>query len=62
MEIHNIIGQLVKALINSNIKKGRHQISWNGKNESGQCVSSGIYYCRMKRAKMESILRMIMIK
>ncbi len=62
LSIYNIRGQLVKTLINSNIKKGRHQISWNGKNESGQTVSSGIYYCKLKNDNMETVRKMILIK
>ena len=44
LEIHNILGQLVTTLINSDLPKGNHFIEWNGKNESGNFVSSGIYF------------------
>ena len=62
LSIYNIKGQLVKTLLDSNITKGPHRIIWDGKNESGQNVSSGIYYCRLKSDKQESIIKMILIK
>ena len=62
LSIYNIRGQLVKTLINSYLDSGKHQISWDGKNESGQSVSSGIYYCKLKSDKQESVRKMILIK
>ena len=62
LSIYNIRGQLVKTLINSYLDRGKHQISWNGKNESGQSVSSGIYYCRLKSGNQETVRKMILIK
>ena len=62
LSIYNIKGQFVKTLIDSNIKKGKHQVIWNGKNEFGQSVSSGIYYCRLKSDNLETFRKMILIK
>lgn len=42
--IYNIKGQKVKTLIDEERKAGLHQISWNGLDDNGNSVSSGVYY------------------
>ena len=44
LEIHNILGQLVGTLINSEMTSGNHTVEWNSKNGAGNPVSSGIYF------------------
>ena len=41
--IYNIRGELVRTLESGNQTAGRHETSWNGLNDAGQLVSSGIY-------------------
>jgi flagellar hook assembly protein FlgD len=41
-------GQLVRELINGAANAGSHQVVWNGKNESGQMIASGLYFCRIE--------------
>lgn len=43
LEIFNLAGEKVATLLNDTIQSGRHSIKWNGKNNSGQNVSSGTY-------------------
>jgi hypothetical protein len=42
--IYNARGRLVRSLVKSSEKAGSHQISWNGKDEFNNTLSSGIYY------------------
>ena len=44
IRIFNAKGQLVRQLVNSDMSKGYKSVVWDGKNESGQEVSSGIYF------------------
>jgi flagellar hook assembly protein FlgD len=41
--IYNIRGELVRTLESGNQTAGRHETNWNGLNDGGQIVSSGIY-------------------
>ncbi len=41
--IYNIKGQKVRSLVNGQIPAGYHTVTWNGKDENGRNVSSGIY-------------------
>lgn len=44
LEIFNIKGQLVKKLVDADYKAGSYVIEWNGKDEKGKSVSSGVYF------------------
>jgi flagellar hook assembly protein FlgD len=45
--IFDILGNEVKTLFNSETEPGTFELSWNGINNRGKDVSSGIYYARM---------------
>jgi len=62
MDIFNQKGQLVKTLLNTELPAGFHQITWNGKDQNGSPVSSGIYYYRMRSGKYSSTRKMILMK
>ena len=60
--IYNIKGQKVKSLINQNMGAGQHSVIWNGTDDSGKPVSSGIYFFKMKTSKKTSSKKMILLK
>ncbi|MDP2172535.1 MAG: S8 family serine peptidase [Candidatus Cloacimonadaceae bacterium] len=62
IEIFNQKGQKIKTLVNSDFPTGNHSIAWNGKDDNGNGVSSGIYYYRMKSGKFSSTRKMVMMK
>jgi flagellar hook assembly protein FlgD len=43
LSIYDTRGRYVKTLIDSELESGAHKIVWDGKNEEGKSVSSGIY-------------------
>ena len=47
LNIYNIRGQLVKRVKNGNQKPGTYEVTWNGTNESGRIVATGIYLIRL---------------
>ncbi|MCK4357812.1 MAG: C10 family peptidase [Candidatus Cloacimonetes bacterium] len=47
IEIYNIRGQKIKTLIDSKMKSGSHCVFWDGKDEKGRAVPSGIYFYKM---------------
>ncbi|MCD6176904.1 MAG: T9SS type A sorting domain-containing protein, partial [Candidatus Cloacimonetes bacterium] len=44
LNIYNIRGQKVKILINENMQVGYHSIVWNGQDDSGKSLPSGVYF------------------
>ncbi|MCF8371936.1 MAG: T9SS type A sorting domain-containing protein [Bacteroidales bacterium] len=48
IEIHTIDGRLIRSIPISNSKIPIKEVEWDGKNELGENVSSGIYFARLK--------------
>lgn len=47
LAIYNITGQEVRRLVSGAMNAGRHSVVWDGKDNSGQSVPSGIYFYRL---------------
>jgi hypothetical protein len=62
IEVFNIKGQKVKTLFNGYLEVGEHSFIWNGDDNNGNAVSSGIYFCRMKTDDYSEIKKMILMK
>lgn len=62
LSIYNIRGQKVCTLVKSFKNAGNYQVNWNGKTTTGDDVSSGIYYCRLKSSQGILTHKMLLIK
>jgi len=62
LQIYNIKGQSIRTLINKKLEPGRYNTIWDGKDDKGGDVSSGIYYYRMKSGNYSSCRKMILMK
>jgi hypothetical protein len=60
--IYNLRGQKVRQLIHDQLTIDQHTIIWNGKDDSGKKVSSGIYFCRFKSDDVIQTKRILMLK
>jgi flagellar hook assembly protein FlgD len=45
--IYDVSGRLVRTLINRSMEAGSHDVGWNGTNNAGTGVPSGMYFYRM---------------
>ncbi|MEL6593847.1 MAG: cohesin domain-containing protein, partial [Bacteroidota bacterium] len=57
IEIYNSLGQVIKTF-DGRYPQGKHEIRWDGTNETGMQVSAGIYYARMKSADFNGTIQM----
>ena len=48
LEVYTVLGQKVKTLINNELDAGYHSVAWDGTNDAGQSVVSGIYLYRIQ--------------
>jgi len=62
LSIYNIKGQKIKQLISDQLSAGQHSVVWNGKDDNGKSVSSGIYFYKLKTANFEKTKKMILMK
>jgi len=47
LELFNILGQRVQTLVNEERPAGYHLVQWNGVDESGNSLGSGVYFVRI---------------
>ena len=62
LTIYNIMGQEVRTLSNSTLEAGFHSIRWDGTNESGELISTGVYFYRLTSPSFTSTKKMLMVK
>ncbi|MCB0278041.1 MAG: right-handed parallel beta-helix repeat-containing protein [Calditrichaeota bacterium] len=60
--VFNLLGQKIKTLINKTLPAGYHDAVWDGRNEQGQAVSSGIYLYQIQSGNHAVSKRMVLIK
>ncbi len=60
--IYNVKGQKVKTLYSGFSEEGDHSLIWEGKDEEGKSVSSGIYFYKLKTSTKELTRKMLMMK
>ena len=62
LRIYNVAGQLVKTLVDEDQSPGEHQVIWDGKNEQGDEVASGVYFYRLNVSDFSDSRRMVLLK
>ena len=60
--IYNSIGQRVISLLNASQTAGLHTIKWDGLDNYGNAVSSGVYICRFSTSTYTATKRMLLIE
>ncbi len=62
LKIYNVAGQLVRTLTNEVWEAGNHSKSWNGTNDLGSSVASGVYFYKLNAGDYESTKKMILLR
>jgi len=62
ISIYSINGQLVKSLVNGSYDIGNHSVIWNGLDDIGHPVSSGVYFYRMTTSEYTAVRKMLLLK
>ncbi len=62
LSIYNLRGQRVKSLIASDLPAGTHSAVWNGQDDSGNPVSSGVYFYLLSNGEHELTRKMMLMK
>jgi len=62
IKIYNIKGQLVRELSNEVLSPGEHSVIWDGKDDRGRAVSSGLHLIRIQSSKEHAIRKAVLLK
>jgi len=61
LSIYNMAGQKVRTLVNSTQAASFYKVVWNGKNDSGQSVASGMYFYKLVAGDYSKVVKMNLI-
>ncbi|MFB3844480.1 MAG: choice-of-anchor D domain-containing protein [Candidatus Cloacimonadaceae bacterium] len=62
IDIYNVRGQIVRSFTANHNKAGDYKIVWDGKDETGTQVSSGVYFYNMQFGKYHSVKKVLLTK
>jgi hypothetical protein len=60
LKIFDLLGQKVRTLIDEWQKPGFYSVIWDGLNDTGNPVSSGIYFCQLRSGNLSKVTKMIL--
>jgi hypothetical protein len=59
LAVYNSLGQKVRVLADGPRSAGVHTVMWDGRDDAGRAVSSGVYFCRMHAGKYAKTQKML---
>jgi hypothetical protein len=60
LQVYNVQGQRVRSLLDGKVAAGRHQMIWDGTNDLGDKVASGIYFYVLKTGAISVARKMLL--
>lgn len=62
LSVFNVLGQQVRSLLNQPMEAGLHKVTWDGKDQGGSSVSSGVYFYRINAGGFNETRKMMLLK
>jgi hypothetical protein len=60
--VYDLNGRLVRVLADEVRPPGEHDAVWDGRNEKGLFVGSGVYFCRMQAGSVNETRKLVVLK
>jgi hypothetical protein len=62
IQIFDVNGRLTRTLLNEVRSPGKQQVTWDGRNDSGETVSSGVYFIKMRTGRFSAVEKAVFVK
>jgi flagellar hook assembly protein FlgD len=62
LKIYDASGRFVRTLLDEQCSAGTHEKNWDGRDESGREVSSGVYFCRIAAGDFTETRKMVLLR
>lgn len=62
LAVYNVLGQQIRTLVNQELPAGRHSVTWEGDNDSGAKVASGMYFYKLISTDFVTSRKMMLVK
>lgn len=60
--IYNVLGEKIVTLVDAGQPAGHYKVGWNGTNQTGKHVASGVYFYRLHTENFVQIKKMLLFK
>ena len=62
LQIYDVLGRLVRTLVNMKQAAGYYDLCWDGKNDRGQSVPAGLYFYGIQAGEFRAVKKLLLIK
>lgn len=62
LDLFNLLGERMRTLVDQQFPEGEHTLTWDGKNDSGVPLSSGVYFYRLNTSRNVVIKKMHLVR
>lgn len=62
LDIHNALGQRIARLRQAQMPAGRHELAWNGVDDAGKKISSGVYWINFSAGTFQTLRKIVVMK
>jgi flagellar hook assembly protein FlgD len=62
LRIYDVGGRLVRTLVEGTLPAGEKSVVWDGRDDTGRPVGSGVYFCRLAAANYRETHKMVLMK
>ncbi len=62
LKVYDVLGRLTRTLVDEPETSGIHEIIWDGNDENGKEVASGIYFCRLTAGDFSETKKMLLLR
>jgi flagellar hook assembly protein FlgD len=62
LTIYNILGQRVRAIVDQFQSAGFQMVIWDGRDDKGNLLASGVYFCKMTAGNYVDVKKMTVLK
>ncbi len=62
LKIYNVLGEVVRTLVDEPMAPGAHEVVWDGKDDQGDQTASGIYFYRLRAGDLQDTKKMVLMR
>jgi flagellar hook assembly protein FlgD len=62
IKVYDVSGRMIRTLLSGFVPEGDHEVVWNGRDDSGRPVASGVYFYRFRTSGFTETRKMVLLK
>ncbi|MCK6621381.1 MAG: T9SS type A sorting domain-containing protein [Calditrichaceae bacterium] len=62
LAIYNNLGMVVRTLVSGSVQPGIHTVKWDGRNDRGDQMASGVYFLRLQAGSFVQTQKMLLVR